>query len=82
MTGQVRYWFPAKTYGWGWGLPRVWQGWATLVVALLLGVLVSVYVPRSEKPLIYGMFMAGIALALLAVCLTKGEPTAWRWGEK
>lgn len=82
MTRQVPYWFPAKTHGWGWGLPTVWQGWATLVVALLLCVLVNVYVPRGEQPLMYGVFMAGIALVLLAVCLTKGEPTAWRWGEK
>jgi hypothetical protein len=25
-----RYWFPAKRYGWGWGLPVTWQGWAVL----------------------------------------------------
>jgi hypothetical protein len=26
-----RYWFPAKTYGWGWGLPSTWEGWLVLV---------------------------------------------------
>ena len=24
-------WFPTKTYGWGWGLPRRWQGWVVVV---------------------------------------------------
>ena len=28
---RPRYWFPAKRYGWGWGLPAVWQGWVVLV---------------------------------------------------
>jgi hypothetical protein len=30
-----KYWFPAKRYGWGWGPPVTWQGWAVLVVWLL-----------------------------------------------
>lgn len=82
MTRQVTYWFPAKTHGWGWGLPTVWQGWVTLAVALLLWVFGGVFIPRGEQPLLYAMFMGGVALALLAVCLAKGEPTAWRWGGK
>lgn len=82
MARQVTYWFPAKTHGWGWGLPTVWQGWATLAVALSLCVLGTALIPRGEQPLLYGMFMVGVALALLAVCLAKGEPTSWRWGEK
>ena len=31
LDAQPKYWFPAKRYGWGWGLPGTWQGW--LVVA-------------------------------------------------
>ena len=27
---MARYWFPAKRYGWGWGPPATWQGWAVL----------------------------------------------------
>lgn len=27
---QASYWFPAKRYGWGWGLPSSWQGWVVL----------------------------------------------------
>ena len=30
------YWFPAKTYGWGWGLPITWQGWLVFLAALAL----------------------------------------------
>lgn len=29
------YWFPAKTYGYGWGLPVAWQGWVALVLVLV-----------------------------------------------
>jgi hypothetical protein len=32
MPDPPRYWFPAKTYGWGWGLPSTWEGWLVLVV--------------------------------------------------
>ncbi len=28
------YWFPAKTYGWGWGLPVTWQGWVVTAATL------------------------------------------------
>jgi hypothetical protein len=35
-----RYWFPAKRYGWGWGMPCAWQGWLVLVgyLGLMVGV--------------------------------------------
>jgi hypothetical protein len=32
-----RYWFPMKTYGWGWGPPCTWEGWlVTLTYVALL----------------------------------------------
>jgi len=35
---QREFWFPAKRYGWGWGLPVAWQGWAVLIAyAAVLG---------------------------------------------
>lgn len=82
MTKQVTYWFPAKTHGWGWGLPTVWQGWATLAVAFSLCVLGGIFTPREEHRLLYGVVMVGVVAALLAVCSAKGEPPAWRWGGK
>ena len=36
MNEPEKYWFPAKRYGWGWGLPSTWQGW--IVLAGLCGV--------------------------------------------
>jgi len=26
MQTERDYWFPAKRYGWGWGIPNRWQG--------------------------------------------------------
>ena len=42
-------WFPAKTYGYGWGLPKVWQGWAVLLGLLVLGLAPIMYVSTSYK---------------------------------
>jgi len=33
---EKKFWFPAKRYGWGWGLPCRWQGWVVLLIYLLL----------------------------------------------
>lgn len=82
MTKKITYWFPAKAHGWGWGLPTVWQGWATLAATFSLCVLGGILIPRGEQPLLYGGFMVGVVVALLGVCLIKGEPPTWRWGKK
>ena len=37
MQTERDYWFPAKRYGWGWGIPNRWQGW--LVLAVFAGLL-------------------------------------------
>src|SRR5436190_22952130 len=39
MTNHLIYWFPAKRYGWSWGLPSVSQGWVVMGIfaVLLLG---------------------------------------------
>ncbi len=75
-----KYWFAAKRYGYGWGLPLCWQGW--VVYALFLGGLVAdslIFSPARRM----GRFQLGVLLlaaALVAVCLRKGEPARWRWG--
>ena len=78
---EESYWFPAKRYGWGWGLPHRWQGWVVLAIYAAL-VLTAVYALQPEhEPL---RFLLGIAIptvALVAVCWLKGEPARWRWGE-
>ena len=82
MAERIRYWFPAKRYGWGWGLPVSWQGWLVLVVFGLFVVLGVFIVPPTRDALSFVIYNTiGIA-ALLAVCWAKGEPPAWRWGRK
>ena len=74
------YWFPAKTYGWGWGLPITWQGW--IVLSLYLGLAVAglrLFDPRVQ-PVVYSIYLVGLSLVLVSVCWLTGEPPAWRWG--
>lgn len=81
MTDRSKsYWFPAKRHGWGWGLPCAWQGWVVLsvyvTVAVATGLLFSLV---GNAPAFYAAI--GIAtVALLLVCLLKGEPPRWRSG--
>jgi hypothetical protein len=75
-----KYWFTAKRYGWGWGLPSAWQGWAVLVtyLVLVLGGIPVVQVSRSSVLSI--AYVSALSVALVVVCWLKGEPPRWRWG--
>ena len=80
MLRQPGYWFPAKRYGWGWGLPITWQGW---VVLLGYAGLIAVSAARL-LPLRHAAFLGSVALwtaLLVAICWWKGEPPHWRWGK-
>ena len=81
MTREDRdIWFPAKRYGWGWGLPVTWQGWAVMAayfVMLLIGVFGID--PERQLPLFMAWMLACSAV-LVAVCWWKGERPRWRWG--
>ncbi|HVV16385.1 MAG TPA: hypothetical protein VHH90_04205 [Polyangia bacterium] len=75
-----KYWFPAKRYGWGWGLPATWQGW--VVFATYLG-LVFGGIPllrASKGDAFYSAYIGVLTLVLVAICWIKGEPPRWRWG--
>jgi hypothetical protein len=76
-----RYWFPAKRYGWGWGPPKTWEGWAVLGAWTAVFVLGTFYlIPRTlYVQLAFALAMVGL---LLAICYAKGEPPRWRWGER
>jgi hypothetical protein len=73
-----RYWFRAKRYGWGWGLPLTWQGWVVLIA----------YIAALLVPLAFGAAAAWVSIAALVVGTPimvwigyrKGERPAWRWG--
>jgi hypothetical protein len=75
-----KYWFPIKRYGWGWGLPARWQGWAALVVWLII-LLAGVRDLRSRGPLAHTLFVAGMVGMLVLLCYLKGEPLRWRGGD-
>jgi hypothetical protein len=79
---ETQYWFPAKRYGWGWGLPRTWQGWVVLAVFLaLVGAGILVFSPRQHS-LAFFVYNAVLVALLAAVCYATGEPPRWRWGKK
>jgi hypothetical protein len=77
MTNEKKYWFPAKRYGWGWGLPNVWQGWVVLAVFIALMIGGHAYLRHSVLALPYTVFLV---VLLIATCWLKGEPPRWRSG--
>lgn len=82
MSSSDHYWFRAKRYGWGWGLPVAWQGWVVLMLYAAALALLARFVPPAVAPMgfLAGAFFATVLLVL--VCWLKGEPPRWRWGDK
>ena len=77
-----RYWFPAKKYGWGWGMPTMWQGWLVLTafIALLYGGLH--FIDVQSQPRAFLLYISALSAALVTVCWLTGAPPRWRWGDK
>jgi hypothetical protein len=76
-------WFAAKRYGFGWGLPVRWQGWAVIAAyfALLSGG-VYYFETRRNAPVLL-VYVVLLTAALIAVMAATGErPLRWRWGGK
>ena len=74
-------WFPAKRFGWGWGIPLRWQGWVVLLAWIgALAVGATFLAPKGRG--VYLLFLLGMTAALLAICYAKGESPSWRWGER
>lgn len=78
---EPQYWFPAKRYGWGWGLPNCWQGWLVFA-AYLLGVAAAGFLAATNQMLLFFLSVGLLTGGLIAVCYLKGEPPRWRWGDK
>jgi hypothetical protein len=75
------YWFPVKTYGWGWGCPNCWQGWVVILAYVVLlggGALVIEHSRRFAQFLTF--YSVALSVVLVAVCWWKGEPPRWQWG--
>ena len=73
------YWFPAKRYGWGWGTPRTWQGWAAFGVYLVAIVSGMALIDVNTRPELLAGYLVCISAVLLYICWRKGEPPRWRW---
>ena len=79
-TDEHRYWFPAKRYGWGWGVPTTWQGWVVLLSYLCLIIAGIPFIQASFGSVIYGIYALALTALLIGVCWLKGEPPRWRRG--
>lgn len=71
------YWFSVRSNGWGWGLPRRWQGWVAYAVALALLVAGPFLFSPVSRPVIFQIYTWAVVLLLLLVCWRKGEPPRW-----
>ena len=83
MSNKPAFWFPAKRYGWGWGLPVRWQGWVVLAAyaALLYAGIYYFFDPTTDG-LVLAAYIVGLTAVLVAIVAAKGErPLAWRWGK-
>ena len=77
-SNRPAYWFRAKRYGWGWGLPLAWQGWVFLVAWILALPVGHRLLPKGDTPLRLG-FTAAMVILFVAICYWKGDPLGRRW---
>jgi uncharacterized membrane protein YhaH (DUF805 family) len=79
---EPNYWFPAKRYGWGWGVPATWQGW--LVVACYVALVGAgiIEIDASSQPAWFMLYLVVLTALLVTVCWITGEPPRWRWGAR
>jgi len=83
MNGEKKYWFPAKTFGWGWGLPQTWQGWVVFLVYLLAVAAGLFLFPPERRMVAFQAWVWTWTGALVFICWKTGEPPGrWRWGRK
>lgn len=83
MADEPPYWFPAKTYGWGWGLPVRWQGWLVLGAYLTLVLAgIGYFESRGNRSSLWA-YLVVLTVVLIVIVALKGErPLRWRWGKK
>jgi len=82
MKPQRDIWFPAKRYGWGWGIPACWQGWVVLCAYMGLLVMGAFYIPHRKDAVDFAIYALVLSGLLILVCWKKGERPKWRWGDK
>jgi hypothetical protein len=82
MPADAKYWFPAKRYGWGWGLPIAWQGWVVVVAFACLVLAGAVVLLPSRGPVVFVAYSVLLCVVLTAICWLKGERPRWRRRDK
>lgn len=78
---ETKFWFPAKSFGWGWGLPVRWQGWVVLLsyIGLFVGAAKFFRDRNDVEGLLW--FFGILTVAFVIIVAVKGErPLKWRWG--
>jgi len=80
VDAEPKYWFPAKRYGWGWGVPSCWQGWAVMGAFVALMLVGPFLFPPHRAPAAYAVYVVVLCALLVGICWRKGEPPRWRWG--
>ena len=68
------FWFPAKTHGWGWGLPVTWQGRAVMAAYAAVLAAAIVLLQRRQKKVAFTTVVVAATAVLVAVCFVTGEP--------
>jgi hypothetical protein len=81
MSNKSPYWFSVKRYGYGWGLPCRWEGWAVFISWFLAVILAARYLAPGHR-IGFRILMVLMVAVLILVCYWKGEPTSWRWGDR
>ena len=81
MQPRIGYWFPAKRYGWGWGLPITWQGRVVFAVFFGLVAAGAFLFPPRQMLVTYVVYVVLLCVVLIGICWLKGEPPRWRWGD-
>lgn len=74
MSEKKNYWFPAKRYGWGWGMPCAWQGWLAFAAFWVLLLIGAVKILPTHGPQAFVAYSLGLTVLLVLVCRMKGEP--------
>jgi len=78
---EKKIWFPAKRYGWGWGPPVCWQGWAVILAWVILLSAGALFLTMTQHPIISAAYVVILIIALMVICYLKGEKPRWRWGK-
>ena len=80
-NNSKNYWFRAMRYGWGWGVPMTWQGWAIFITYIGSIVAIIYIFPPDKNKAIFICLIVILTLVLIVIYWIKGEPLRWRWGK-